>query len=73
MSDNSANLVSTYQLGALAGSLAALPCGFYLGRRWGLLISALVFVLGAGIMLAADSGSGFAPIYAGRVIAGFGV
>ncbi|KPV71552.1 uncharacterized protein RHOBADRAFT_40363 [Rhodotorula graminis WP1] len=73
VASNSAWLVSCYQLGALAGSLLALPCAFYFGRRWGLLASALVFTLGAGIMLAADGERGFAPIYAGRVIAGLGI
>lgn len=73
VASNSAWLVSCYQLGALAGSLLGLPAGFYFGRRWGLLGSGLIFTLGAGIMLAADGERGFAPIYAGRVIAGVGM
>ncbi|GAA5849546.1 hypothetical protein JCM9279_007265 [Rhodotorula babjevae] len=73
VTSNSAWLVSCYQLGALVGSLLGLPAGFYFGRRWGLLGSGLIFTLGAGIMLAADGERGFAPIYAGRVIAGVGI
>ncbi|BGP51154.1 hypothetical protein JCM10450v2_007083 [Rhodotorula kratochvilovae] len=73
VTSNSANLVSLYQVGAMVGSLCGLPIGFFYGRRVGLFLSALVFTLGAGIMLAADGARGFAPIYAGRVIAGFGI
>ncbi|GJN93286.1 hypothetical protein Rhopal_006333-T1 [Rhodotorula paludigena] len=59
--------------GAFFGSLAGLPVGYYFGRRWGLLGAALIFTLGAGIMLAANSSRGLDAIYAGRVIAGFGI
>ena len=44
-----------------------------MGRKWGLLLSALVFVLGAGVMLAADGQRGLGPMYAGRVLAGVGI
>ncbi|GAA5899692.1 sugar porter family MFS transporter [Sporobolomyces salmoneus] len=67
------NLVSTYQAGAFFGSIFGYPSGFMLGRKWGLLLASAIFCLGAGIMLAADSARGLAPIYAGRVIAGFGI
>ncbi|BGP19526.1 hypothetical protein JCM10213v2_007621 [Rhodosporidiobolus nylandii] len=53
-------------------ALAAYPAGVILGRRWGLLISSIVFVVGAAIMLAAKDGN-LGPIYGGRVIAGFGI
>lgn len=44
-----------------------------MGRRWGLIGAASVFSIGAGIMLAATSSTGLAPIYAGRVLAGAGI
>lgn len=44
-----------------------------MGRKYGLLLSAIVFILGSGIMLAAKSGVGLGPIYAGRVLAGVGI
>ncbi|KAL8292485.1 hypothetical protein RQP46_001097 [Phenoliferia psychrophenolica] len=69
----SANIVSLYQSGAFFGSLGAYFAGNILGRKWGLLISSLVFTLGAGIMLAADGSRGLGPIYAGRVLAGLGI
>lgn len=46
----SANIVSTYQGGCFFGSLVGYPLGQILGRRIGLFISALVFVLGAGVV-----------------------
>jgi MFS family permease len=46
----SANIVSTYQGGCFFGSLLGYPLGQILGRRLGLLISAIVFVLGAGVV-----------------------
>ncbi|GAA5964075.1 hypothetical protein JCM3765_000892 [Sporobolomyces pararoseus] len=67
------NLVSTYQAGAFFGSIFGYPTGVLLGRKWGLLLSSAIFCLGAGIMLAADSARGLAPIYAGRAIAGWGI
>ncbi|KAI5480531.1 MFS transporter, quinate permease [Pseudohyphozyma bogoriensis] len=69
----SSNIVSVYQAGAFFGSLSAYPLGTLAGRKTGLLVSALVFTLGAGIMLAGNASRGLAPIYAGRVIAGYGI
>ncbi|BGO96337.1 hypothetical protein NBRC10512_000329 [Rhodotorula toruloides] len=69
----SANIVSTYQGGCFFGSLVGYPLGQILGRRIGLFISALVFVLGAGVMLAADGARGLGPIYGGRIVAGLGI
>lgn len=67
------NIVSLYQAGAFFGALFAYPLGFYSGRRWGLLITGLIFTLGAGIMLAANGDRGLGAMYAGRVLAGLGV
>ncbi|GAA6024948.1 hypothetical protein JCM10207_001443 [Rhodosporidiobolus poonsookiae] len=69
----SANIVSTYQGGCFFGSLLGYPAGQLLGRRWGLFLSALVFCLGAGVMLAADGARGLGPIYGGRIVAGLGI
>lgn len=69
----SANVVSCYQAGAFFGAFFAYPAGHFLGRKIGLLISAAVFILGAGLMLGANSERGLGLIYAGRVLAGLGI
>ncbi len=69
----SANIVSLYQAGAFFGALFAYPTGHFFGRRWGLMASALVFFLGAGLMLGANGDRGLGLIYGGRVLAGIGV
>ncbi|KAK4124252.1 general substrate transporter [Parathielavia appendiculata] len=68
-----ANIVSVYQAGAFFGSLFAYCTSHFLGRRKSLFVFAAVFLLGAGIMLAASAERGLAPILAGRVLAGIGV
>ena len=68
-----ANIITLYQAGAFFGALFAYPIGFYLGRRWGLWITAIVFTLGAGIMMGANGERGFTLMYVGRVLAGVGV
>jgi MFS family permease len=69
----SANIVSCYQAGAFFGAFFAYAAGHYLGRRYGLLCAATVFVLGAGMMLGANASRGLGLIYGGRVLAGLGV
>ncbi|KPV72830.1 uncharacterized protein RHOBADRAFT_48848 [Rhodotorula graminis WP1] len=69
----SSNIVSTYQGGCFFGSLLGYPLGQLLGRKRGLLASALVFCLGAGVMLAADGARGLGPILGGRIVAGLGI
>ncbi|KAH8881472.1 quinate permease [Thozetella sp. PMI_491] len=68
-----ANIVSVYQAGAFFGSLFAYGTSYFLGRRKSLLVFVTVFILGAGIMLAASAERGLGPILAGRVLAGIGV
>ncbi|GAB1317336.1 hypothetical protein MFIFM68171_07546 [Madurella fahalii] len=68
-----ANIVSVYQAGAFFGSLFAYATSHFLGRRKSLFAFAAVFMLGAGIMLAASAEKGLAPIIAGRVLAGIGI
>ena len=48
--DISANIVSTYQGGCFFGSLLGYPLGQIFGRKMGLLVSSLVFILGAGVV-----------------------
>jgi sugar porter (SP) family MFS transporter len=68
-----ANIVSVYQAGAFFGSFGAYASSYYLGRRKSLLIWVLVFILGAGMMLGANSERGLGLIIGGRVLAGLGV
>ena len=68
-----ANIVSVYQAGAFFGSLFAYVTSHFLGRRKSLFVFAVVFLIGAGIMLAASAERGLSSILAGRVLAGIGV
>ncbi|KAG0152021.1 hypothetical protein CROQUDRAFT_719606 [Cronartium quercuum f. sp. fusiforme G11] len=68
-----ANIVSLYQAGCFIGALLAYPLGHFYGRRIGLIISVLIFILGGILMVIADSARGLAPIYAGRVLTGLGI
>ena len=68
-----ANIVSVYQAGAFFGTFVAYIVAHYLGRQRGLAIFALVFILGAGMMLGASGARGLGLMYAGRVLAGLGV
>jgi MFS family permease len=67
------NIVSVYQAGAFFGSFMAYVTNWFLGRKKSLYIFATVFVLGAGMMLGANSERGLGLIYGGRVLAGLGV
>ena len=68
-----ADIVSVYQAGAFFGSFSAYVSAFYLGRKRSLWVYSMIFILGSGIMLGANSYRGLGLIYAGRVLAGFGV
>ncbi|KAK2760768.1 hypothetical protein FQN54_002005 [Arachnomyces sp. PD_36] len=69
----SANIVSCYQAGAFFGALFAYPIGHFWGRKIGLIVASLVFILGSGMMLGVTAERGFGLLYAGRVLAGIGV
>ena len=68
-----ANIVSVYQAGAFWGALSAYTSAHFLGRKKSLWVFSMVFILGAGLMLGANSHRGLGLIYGGRVLAGFGV
>jgi MFS family permease len=65
----SSNIVSTFQGGAFFGSMF----GFYLAERFGrkpiLLLSAVIFSVGAGMQL----GGVLGVLYGGRALTGLGV
>jgi hypothetical protein len=67
----SANIVSLFQAGAFFGSIFAYTTSFFLGRRASIWIFISTFLVGAGITLSPSHSLG--PLYAGRVISGFGV
>ena len=67
------NIVSVYQAGAFFGSIFAFVSNYYIGRRKSLLVFVIVFILGAGMMLGANSDRGLGLIIGGRVLAGVGV
>jgi MFS family permease len=69
----SANIVSCYQAGAFFGAFFTYPAGHFLGRRIGLVIFSLLFLIGASVMLGASSTHGLNYLYVGRVIAGLGI
>lgn len=69
----SANIVSTYQGGCFFGALFGYPIGQLLGRKKGLMLSGMIFILGAGLMLGTNHARGLGLLYGGRVIAGFGI
>jgi MFS family permease len=69
----SANIVSCYQAGAFFGAFFAYPSGHFLGRRLSLILFALLFLVGASVMLGTKTGSGVGYLYGGRVVAGLGI
>ncbi|CAK7232324.1 hypothetical protein SCUCBS95973_008221 [Sporothrix curviconia] len=69
----SANIVSVYQAGAFFGSLSAYGSSYFLGRRKSLWLFAVLFIAGAGAMLAANAERGLNVIVGTRFLAGFGI
>ncbi|GFZ46009.1 hypothetical protein JCM24511_03743 [Saitozyma sp. JCM 24511] len=70
-SNTISNLVSLVNLGAGIGPLLSLPFNDILGRIWSYRLWMLVY--GIGIILEVFAGSNLNTIYAGRIIAGFGI
>ncbi|KAL0634273.1 hypothetical protein Q9L58_006810 [Maublancomyces gigas] len=67
----SGNIVSTFQVGCIFGSLFTFPLVERFGRRKGMILASMVFCLGAGIMTGSAGRLPF--IYAGRAITGLGI
>lgn len=65
----SSNIVSTFQAGAFFGCALGFPIAERWGRRVLLLVSAVVFSIGAGLQLVGMLG----PLYAGRALTGVAV
>lgn len=66
----SSEIVSLLSAGTFFGALTASPAGDYLGRKYGLMASTVVFTLGVILQTAATA----IPMFvAGRFFAGFGV
>ncbi|KAK0379449.1 hypothetical protein CLIM01_03174 [Colletotrichum limetticola] len=69
----SSNITSAFQAGALGGALMcffSMPFTEYVGRKWALIISNIVFLAGAIPMVAATND--LAYMYAGRALTGWG-
>lgn len=66
----SANIVSAFQAGCFFGALAMFPISEKIGRRYALMISAVIFIVGSFMQTFANS---VGLITAGRAIGGLGV
>ncbi|TFL00418.1 general substrate transporter [Pterulicium gracile] len=71
--NESANIVSTYQAGAIAGALLAYPISDRWGRKAGIVFAGVTNIIGAILQLCATSSTGLGIFLAGRVIGGMGV
>ncbi|KAK9419787.1 putative General substrate transporter [Seiridium unicorne] len=67
----SENIVSTLQAGCFVASLTAAPVADKFGRRWSLILAAIITCLGIAIQAAPTLS--LPVLYVGRLIAGFGV
>ena len=66
----SATIVSILSAGTFFGALTAAPIADAIGRRFGLIVSTIVFIFGVALQTAATA----IPLFAaGRFFAGFGV
>ncbi|KAJ5248862.1 MFS sugar transporter [Penicillium chermesinum] len=71
LSDNQASLVNGgMPLGAVAGALILSPCNEYLGRRMSIIVSCILYTVGAALEAGAMN---FGMMFAGRFILGTGV
>ncbi|KAF2272025.1 general substrate transporter [Westerdykella ornata] len=68
--DETGAVVSVFTGGAFFGAAAAGPMGDLLGRKWTIMIGALVFCLGGALQTGAQA---LSYLYSGRAIAGLGV
>ncbi|KAF7596651.1 hypothetical protein BBP40_000573 [Aspergillus hancockii] len=65
------NIVSSFQAGCFFGSLLTFPLAERFGRKMAIVMAISIFCVGGSLMTAASGN--LALIYAGRVIAGFGI
>jgi len=63
-------VVSVFTGGAFFGAGFAGPVGDWLGRKYTIMLGALIFILGGGLQTGAQT---LSYLYAGRAIAGLGV
>ncbi|KAL1970271.1 hypothetical protein VTN77DRAFT_5431 [Rasamsonia byssochlamydoides] len=71
LSDNQASLVNSgMPLGAVAGALILSPANEYLGRRMAIIVSCILYTIGAALEAGAIN---FGMMFAGRFILGTGV
>lgn len=67
----SSNITSTFQAGAFFGAMLGFAIAEWLGRRWNLLSSAAVFMIGAFLQTFSHGSLGM--MYTGRALTGIGV
>lgn len=63
-------VIATLPTGAFFGSLLAGPLADFVGRRWSIVIGAVVLIAGIAMQLAATA---LPLFYAGRVLGGWGI
>jgi MFS family permease len=68
----SENIVSFFIAGAFFGAIFTYGLGYFVGRKWNLVIASAIFTLGGGLQLGATSSTGLGIMYAGRVFSGLG-
>ncbi|KAI0738375.1 general substrate transporter [Daedaleopsis nitida] len=69
----SSNVVSVLQAGALVGALVSAPVSSAYGRKYTLFGFTVFFCIGAILQTVAGGSRSISYIYAGRVLAGFGI
>ncbi|TFK19869.1 sugar transporter [Coprinopsis marcescibilis] len=70
----SGNVVAVLQAGAFFGALSSAPVSSRIGRKYTLFVFTLIFTIGAILTtIAAGPPHGLSLIYAGRVLAGYGI
>ncbi|KAF8321147.1 general substrate transporter [Clavulina sp. PMI_390] len=70
----SSNVVSVLQGGAFFGAIGSAPLSSAIGRRFAIIVFALIFIVGAILTTVAGPGNkGLNEIYVGRVISGLGI
>lgn len=67
----SSNITSIFQAGAFFGSIFGFGVSERFGRRWNLILSGVVFLVGAFVQTFSHGSVGM--MYAGRILTGLGV